>query len=365
MAAGITIKHKRKAGAFINGDLAQGEWGLDTTNDVWYYSADGTTVNDMSASGVTNSAGANVITKSNGTNLVASRITDDGTDIIATSQQIELGISTGGASRIRVLLDNTVGKVALGDVDYWANGTALVLDDDNGRSSMGDINDMVNGLSFIIDDADEFIALGDVKQYQHLGYTSPAKRGMQFTIDNATDVIQYGQLTAKFGGGIVSLDSFNKEFTVSFIESPPTSAITSANGAAGTNNLTAGAYYWKVTFVTPGGETTGPNISTILTVNPATELPPELSNIAIGSANVIARKIYRTEAGGSVFKYVTTINDNVTTTHTDNLADASLGATIPSANTAIDVRFNVNPYTSFLNGMATQAEAIAYSIALG
>lgn len=44
MAAGLTIKHKRKAGAFSNGELAAGELGLDTTNSVLYYSANGTTV---------------------------------------------------------------------------------------------------------------------------------------------------------------------------------------------------------------------------------------------------------------------------------------------------------------------------------
>jgi hypothetical protein len=44
MPAGTTIKHKRKAGAFANGELAIGELGLDITNSVWYYSTNGTTV---------------------------------------------------------------------------------------------------------------------------------------------------------------------------------------------------------------------------------------------------------------------------------------------------------------------------------
>lgn len=44
MAAGVTIKHKRKAGAFSNGELAAGEWGLDVSGSDWYYSANGTTV---------------------------------------------------------------------------------------------------------------------------------------------------------------------------------------------------------------------------------------------------------------------------------------------------------------------------------
>lgn len=44
MAAGVTIKQKRKAGAFVNGELSAGEWGLDVTAGVWYFSRNGTTV---------------------------------------------------------------------------------------------------------------------------------------------------------------------------------------------------------------------------------------------------------------------------------------------------------------------------------
>ncbi len=44
MAAGTTIQHKRKAGAFVGGDLAAGEFGVDTTNGVVYFSTNGSTV---------------------------------------------------------------------------------------------------------------------------------------------------------------------------------------------------------------------------------------------------------------------------------------------------------------------------------
>ena len=44
MAAGTTIKLKRKTGAFVNGELAAGEMGLDVTNAVLYGSVNGTTV---------------------------------------------------------------------------------------------------------------------------------------------------------------------------------------------------------------------------------------------------------------------------------------------------------------------------------
>ncbi len=45
MAAGTNILHKRKAGAFAGGELAAGEFGVDTTNGVGYFfSANGSTV---------------------------------------------------------------------------------------------------------------------------------------------------------------------------------------------------------------------------------------------------------------------------------------------------------------------------------
>lgn len=51
MAAGVTFKPKRKAGAFVGGELALGEVGLDTTNDVWYHSTDGSTVQVIGGGG--------------------------------------------------------------------------------------------------------------------------------------------------------------------------------------------------------------------------------------------------------------------------------------------------------------------------
>ena len=50
MAAGTTIQLKRKAGAFVGGDLAAGEAGVDTTNGDLYFSTDGATVVQIDAS---------------------------------------------------------------------------------------------------------------------------------------------------------------------------------------------------------------------------------------------------------------------------------------------------------------------------
>jgi hypothetical protein len=54
--------------------------------------------------------------------------------------------------------------------------------------------------------------------------------------------------------------------------------------------------------------------------------------VAPQSFGISARRIYRTAAGGTTFKLVTTVNDNSTTTYEDNAADASLGANAPTDN---------------------------------
>lgn len=121
-------------------------------------------------------------------------------------------------------------------------------------------------------------------------------------------------------------------------------AATAALGAGGTNLLTAGNYKWKITFVTADGETEAGAASNQITVNPATQLPPALSAVptdATAGVTVTARKVYRTVAGGTVYKLSGTIADNSTTTYTDNIPDASLGADAPATNSAVPMKVNM------------------------
>lgn len=125
---------------------------------------------------------------------------------------------------------------------------------------------------------------------------------------------------------------------------PPTTAPNAAlANAAG--NLSAGSYTWVVTFVgtvplggggsSPSGETLpGPNTApTIAVANAAAQGQVNLTNIPLGPSTggftTTARKIYRTQANGLLRFLVGTINDNVTTTFTDNVADVSLGVQAP------------------------------------
>jgi|GEM_PF-4214776 len=102
---------------------------------------------------------------------------------------------------------------------------------------------------------------------------------------------------------------------------PETSLTATVSSEAG--NL-SGYYRYRVAFVTNEGETE-PNYS-IAVASPSNQ-KVDLTNIPVGSSNVISRRIYRNQAGDNsgTLKLVTTISDNVTTTFTDNTADNLLG----------------------------------------
>ncbi len=101
----------------------------------------------------------------------------------------------------------------------------------------------------------------------------------------------------------------------------PVAAPTVALGAAGNLN---GAYQWRVTFQSATHESSPGPVSTKLTaVNQAVNLTVIPTST---DTQVTARNIYR--IGGIVpsWQFVGIINDNITTTFTDNIADLNLGS---------------------------------------
>lgn len=103
MAAGLTIKHKRKAGAFTNGELAAGEVGIDTSNSRIYYSADGSTVVNL--------------------NGLFQPIDSDLTTIAgltATTDNFLVSVSSAWASRTPAQVKTTL---SLNNVDNTSNAT--------------------------------------------------------------------------------------------------------------------------------------------------------------------------------------------------------------------------------------------------
>ena len=120
------------------------------------------------------------------------------------------------------------------------------------------------------------------------------------------------------------------------VEPTPT-APTVALAGAGAGNVDNGPHRYRVTFVTADGETDGGDISSAVTVaDKSVNGKVAITAVPVGGSLVTSRKIYRTVAAGSSYLLLTTLSDNTTTTYTDNTADASLGAGIPSTNTTGD-----------------------------
>lgn len=95
---------------------------------------------------------------------------------------------------------------------------------------------------------------------------------------------------------------------------------------SGTGNISPGKYSYKVTFVTPQGETNASQaVIVYIAASASGNKKIKLENIPTGNSNTItARKIYRTSANSSDFKLLTVIPDNATTTYMDNTSDDAL-----------------------------------------
>ncbi len=135
-------------------------------------------------------------------------------------------------------------------------------------------------------------------------------------------------------------------------------------------NLT-GNYQYDVAFVTgfwsidtagqlgsliASGNTGGGVLSA--TVSPSAQ-QVSLSNIPIGPTGTVARVLYRTDANGSSLYYLYQIDDNATTSWTDNTPDASLGAAMPTTNTTGTVanlwKLNASGFATFNAGLTVAA----------
>lgn len=132
--------------------------------------------------------------------------------------------------------------------------------------------------------------------------------------------------------GFPSRDTINNRFINSkFYAYTPSIAAPSGSAVGSGGSLSAGVYRYRVTMTYSGGWETPLANSGERVVTAVSSDSVSLTSIPTGSTlggqTVSNRKIYRTEAGGSTWKLLTTIADNTTTVYTDTTADASLGAT--------------------------------------
>lgn len=111
----------------------------------------------------------------------------------------------------------------------------------------------------------------------------------------------------------------------------PVACAAAVNVTAGNLN---GSYEYAITFVTASGETLqSPDSPAITPVNQQVNL----TAIPIGGPGTTQRKVYRQKNGAGPYQLVTTIANNTATTFTDNIADGSVGANAPTADTAHNV----------------------------
>ena len=93
--------------------------------------------------------------------------------------------------------------------------------------------------------------------------------------------------------------------------------------------------------MTAAGETLPSPISAAVATDALHDIIP-LTNIAVGSANVIARRVYRRKNGAGSFQLVTGLGDNTTTTMNDNARTSALGGAPPTVNGTIAARFQLS-----------------------
>lgn len=118
------------------------------------------------------------------------------------------------------------------------------------------------------------------------------------------------------------------------------------NAAAGNLN---GTYEYVVTFLTASGETL-PSVESAA-VNPLSE-QVDLSNIPLGGTGTTGRRIYRDKNGAGTYHLVDEISDNVTTTWTDNIDDATAatGSLAPTVDTAHKITVDGQAQSAGIDG---------------
>jgi hypothetical protein len=149
-----------------------------------------------------------------------------------------------------------------------------------------------------------------------------------FTAGIRVAAAEYQQHMFVGNGGVIPYKYNGTDWTRHGVY-PPTTTMSVATGAAG---ALSGAYNYKVTYV--NSQLVESDVSPVTATHTAVSTRIAVSNIPVApqSFGVSARRIYRTVTSGTVFKLLTTINDNTTTTLDDNALDATLGADAPTDN---------------------------------
>lgn len=153
--------------------------------------------------------------------------------------------------------------------------------------------------------------------------------GAGATLSNITDMI----ITLTFSGTSATKSGFVVDHLYVTDNPYPTGA-----ASAGSGITTGSVLTYRVTFVSKyGQESNAGTASGSVTVS-GSNLRVSLTSIPVSSdTQVVARRIYRDLNSDATYRYVTQIDDNVTTTYTDSTGTSSLSKqTPPRAGASVD-----------------------------
>ncbi len=207
-------------------------------------------------------------------------------------------------------------------------------------------------------DASNDPVVGDLK----LVPTSNSTTTFQiFKSDGTTNVLNVDTTNGRVGIGTVSpteklhISYGNQTFDVVTNPTDPSAAL----AGAGAGNIDNGTHYYKVAYFTATGTTEySDNYIAVTVVDKTTNGKVTVTIPTSSNANVIGRYIYRSKIANSDPLYLlATINDNTTTSYTDNTADASLGAVGSGLNTTGgSIKFGSN----YIMSVNTQNSVFGY-----
>jgi hypothetical protein len=139
--------------------------------------------------------------------------------------------------------------------------------------------------------------------------------------------------------------------TTSAVTSPTVAPTATLVVSAG--NLSIGTYSYKVEYVSSLGQSNpSPKSANVTTVSGSQRVT--VGSIQIGPAGTTARKVFRTKANGAEYFLLTTINNNSTSSYSDNIADTSLTQTMPQGaqfgftRGDVYIRYRIFPVTANL-----------------
>lgn len=267
------------------------------------------------------------------------------TSIVSTSAYIEQTLATGlsaqsahtGAASVQVF-------IPLGELAKLAVANSLLIL----MTSASQVSSTITIPDFGTHNYSWSIPIGELFEGWNLIELGFSSTSTDLAYDKRLTITGSPTITALTGVrlGITSLAAATlpTAFRWSELQSYTRGSLTAAEGAAGSVFTSASVYSYKVTFVTKQGfeSNAGPQ-SADLTLT-AGRAAMSLTAIPVSAdAQVIARKLYRTAADGSLWLFVDRIENNTATTYSDVISDTLLSDDTPPEEGDVSIDHTLPP----------------------